>query len=328
MSVTVKKKNMKYLVLAAFLFLMLLVIYGFNLSFRLEIVVKLLIISTIFMTCPKMDFGIARVPIILVIGLFIVSLSGVVPDSKSFSRTAMIIALLLLLFPTRQKWIVVLIVIIPLWFLHDTTGSRTLLATLGLFTAQLIFLRYFDRPFLILIFVLAYPIGMYAIGYSFIFADGLLHASASNLARSTLVYALLDNIWSFPTGYPDASTYTNHLRISAQNLYSDEYNDPHNMLLSAIVWGGLPLLLIVVFSFSFGIYRTVLENSSHPGTILAASALAVNVSTQTLSFVNVLAFLFLAVYISRGNNRSSRAQLTRGGDQSTGSLPKQWNAVR
>lgn len=259
---------------------------------------KIAIISSTFIVIPRLKLGPWRQYSIIIASIIVIIRYGIVPDGKGFAVTSIVIALFVLLQSARFRLMIALLLVIPLWVVQDEVGSRGLQATIVVFFAQTIALRFFRRPFLIWAFPLTYPIIMAFLGYSLILGYDLVSPSVSNLARTTMIYTIALNLGDFPLGYADPATYYDQLSVFAQKLYSETYNDPHNFFMSALVWGGIPLLVASALAFYFGPYRAAAANTSSLSAVLASSALCVFVSTSTLSFSNVFFFFLLLLYIS------------------------------
>lgn len=282
--------------------------FVFDVSYRFEMVIKILIISMALLLIPKIKFGILRVPILLMLSLAVVLTSSIFPAGKSFSRTAVVCALLILLFAKRYRYLSVAIVVAPLWIVQDAIRSRALEFSILILFLQIIMLRFYKVPFLILTFIFVYLSGMMIVGHAFYLGDYPIHPSASNVARSTMVYSILVHVPEFPFGYKDLASYNTQLSLYMPQMFSHVYNDPHNLFLSALVWGGLPLFLIVTSTFYFGVYKKIQQKVHLPEVLFAGAALVVFCSTSTLSMANVLFFLFLIYFIAHGA-RQTEARL-------------------
>lgn len=260
---------------------------------------KVAIISSAFIVIPRLNLGPWRQTVILIISIIVIARFGAMADEKGLAVISIVIALLLV--PSqrgRYGLLIASVLMMPLLLVQDEVGSRALLVTVAVFFAQTVALRFFRRPFLIWASPLAYPVIMAILGYSFIFGFGLVSPSVSNLARTTMIYTIASNIVDFPFGYADPATYYYILGTFAEKLYSATYNDPHNLFMTAIVWGGIPLLLASALAFYFGPYRAAAANTNSFSAVLAASAICVFSSTSTLSFSNVLFLFLLLLHLS------------------------------
>ena len=267
-----------------------------NFGFKWELVLKILIINFIFLSVPKIELNLLYLPVIFIVSAISVFMSGILLDSKAFARTILIVALMMLSFRLKQNYIIVIIVLLLLWYVQGEIRSRTLQVICVVFVAQLCTLKYIKNPHFVWLFPLIYPLLLALVALLFLNGQGIIHDSASNLARSTILYSILINLYYHPFGFEDLSNCRSVIGNVVEKLYSDGYIDPHNLFASAAAWGGWPLLIFTMYSFYKGIYKTV-QNRNKPDSIFAAVVLSVLCSTQTLSLVNVLMFVLVLLYL-------------------------------
>lgn len=267
-------------------------------EFRVEMIVKITLISLWFMVVPSIRFGSALRAVLLASAIAVIATSSLSLDSKATVRAAVAIALLPAIFNVRMGPILFGGMLLALWLLQSLVRSRGLEITIVLFAAQMVLFKFWARPLLFLLFPWIYIIGMAGIGYSFIFFDGVIEATASNLARSSIIYSIIQGLPQNPLGYANEQDYLWSINPFALNLYSEDYNDPHNYFLSATVWGGLPLLLFSAWTFYAGIRDSLRSKTPDVAKTFAVSALIVFSSTSTLSLGNVIFMFFLIIFIS------------------------------
>lgn len=248
---------------------------------------------------PALNFGTYRNALLLVGALAVIATSSFTLDSKTTARTAIAIALLPAILRIRLGPTLFGAMLFGLWVLQDAIRSRGLEFTLALFVFQMLLFKLWPKPWLFYLFPLLYIAGLTTIGYFFIFADGIIEATASNVARSSIIFSIIQGLLQHPFGYLNEQDYFFNISPLALNLYSEDYNDPHNYFLSTAVWGGFPLLLFSMWTYYAGLRDTLSSTIPKGANAFAASALVVFLSSSTLSFGNVLFFGFLICFISQ-----------------------------
>lgn len=268
-------------------------------AFRLEMIVKVMLISFFFMVMPSLNFGTYRNVLLLLGALAVIATSSFTLDSKTTARTAIAIALLPAILRIRIGPAMFGAMLFGLWFLQDAIRSRGLEFTIAVFVFQMLLFKLWPKPWLFYLFPLVYVTGMATIGFLFIFADGIIEATASNIARSSLIFTTIQGLLQNPFGYLNEQDYFSDISPLALNLYSESYNDPHNFFMTTAVWGGFPLLLFSIWAYYIGLRDMISSTIPQAANAFAASALVVFLSTSTLSFGNVLFFGFLICFISQ-----------------------------
>jgi hypothetical protein len=291
-----------FLIACAFTFLLI-----FPISFRLEMIVKVLLVTFASAAIPYMKFDALKTPIVFALALITVLLFGVDIENKALSRTIIIIILIPAIFRLNFGLWYFVISGVAILFIQDATNSRGLQLTAYLFFAQIAVFRFWKFPILIWMTPLIYIAGMALLGLFYLSDVEYLRPTASNLARSSIIYSVLHYAPSFPFGYADEAHFFQYVSTYSINLYSDVYNDPHNYFLSALVWGGVPLLVISLWGL-YSLLRATLQTQAPTySNFFANSSLVVTLSTSTLSFANAMFIVFMIFFVAHfGNDRFSR----------------------
>ncbi|MFW2590043.1 hypothetical protein [Sagittula sp. SSi028] len=291
----VMSRSRAFLLLAIILMVSFLPLAG-QVGFRLEMVLKVLILAMSFVILTDIQMK-GLTPVLLCISMLGVLLTtGISLEGKGVVRSFIVVALLPAILGVRNGFFVYTFIFLAGWMVQDALNSRALQVALIIFALQYAQFRISKRPFVFLIFPLAYIAGMFGIGFSFIFGDGLVEATASNLARSSMVFTVVSNIHNFPIGYISLEQFYNTLSPLAFGLYSEEYNDPHNVFLTTLVWGGVPLMMLISFVYVKVINEMIRSGGRSAAATLSISALVSFFSTSTLSLSNVIFFMFLVLF--------------------------------
>lgn len=293
---------MLFLIACAFAFLLV-----FPISFRVEMIVKVLLVTFASAAIPHMKFDALKVPIALALALITVLIFGVDIENKALSRSIIIIILIPAIFRLNFGLWYFVISGVAIWFIQDATNSRGLQLTAYLFFAQIAVFRFWKFPILIWMTPIIYIAGMALLGLFYLSDVEYLRPTASNLARSSIIYSVLHYAPSFPFGYADEAEFFQYVSIYSINLYSDVYNDPHNYFLSALVWGGGALLVISLWGL-YSLLRATLQTQAPTfSNFFASSSLVVTLSTSTLSFANAMFIVFVIFFVAQfGDDRFSR----------------------
>lgn len=290
-------KFFKFL-LSVFLLLIVQTTSEWILNFRLEMIGKCLIIALVLSWVPYIRFGNVNKIVVVILAGIVILQSGLNIEAKGFSRVAIAIVILASLLQVKIRYLSPLLALCFLLFLQFELNSRTLLLVLLLTAFQYALLSVDRRLLIIKMTPVLLIAGFFYIGYSFAGGSDLIHASRSNVGRSTMLFAVLSGLNTYPFGFPTLELYDAQIETLAAHLFEADYRDPHNIYLSAAAWGGFPLLVYFYICF----WRFVSWVSSRsPRRIMDCfliSALAVYLSTSTLSLNNFIFLILLLVSIA------------------------------
>ena len=288
------------------LFILIEALGAFGAGIRLELVSKiLLLIALLHFFCHIKLRRNLEVTVVLLAVVLVFATTGFDIESKGFSRIAIsIFALSSVLLPMRTSRIVI-VALVSLAVLQPFLNSRTLLVVIALTTLQYFFV-FFDKKLLLTkSSPIALSVMLIYIGYAFISHVNLVHASVSNLARSTMLAAALDGVLKRPFGFSSLESYQAHLRSAALQISDSDYNDPHNVFFTALAWGGFPLLILLYYSFVKFI-SNALRHSPRASLVQCFwfAVFAIYMSISTLSLSNFV-FLILVAFMASKSVRTA-----------------------
>jgi hypothetical protein len=234
--------------------------------------------------------------------------SGLSLESKSSVRTIVVLFTLIAMVCGFRSAISIIAIIALLGYAGFLMHSRSLILASG-FAFGFCIIPFLSKRFRILI--LALPVGI-AISLAILGqlitsnVEGLfIHDSRSNVSRSTVHAAIIFDGNIFLRGFESLDEYQKILSENAFYLWSEEYNDPHSLFLTAYSWGGVGLLAITYLSFYRLIYRRSKEVELKDARLSAVLQviLAIHLATSTLSFISVAYMFFLSTSINVSSTR-------------------------
>lgn len=260
---------------------------------RLEMVSKLALLS--FLQVALSLQYLRRAKVIFLWGVLVYLFASIDDSlllSKQLPKILVCVALLASISGILgRNWIFIIIFALAAFVAYDL-ANRSFLALVAVFLV-LSLIPKGKRVFYLTALQPFYVLALAFIGYLFIFEVPIIAVTASNVQRSSMIYAAVVSLPWQPLGHSGVGEYIGFILYHGVGLYSDEFIDPHNYFVKSLVWGGVPLLTIYALS-TFLTFKNLLQGSQSTqfSCRLAVAAFSVQIALSTLSFQNVLIALF------------------------------------
>jgi hypothetical protein len=222
---------------------------------------------------------------------------------KSLSKPAVLIAPIFLRY-LPQNVLSVSAVFISIFLLSSAIGSRTLSLT-AVFFIVVYLVRFKNIRIMLLMGIPFLYIGISAyIGSKIDIGDPfLVDASRSNVARTVMIYGVLElmfNFKNFLLGHPSIETFNYSITDMSRAVHHSVYSDPHNIFISSFLWGGVINLSIIVVIWFKTCHNVLSVKKVKPWRVFILCVIAIHLSVATMSLFNTLILIGLIIYVQEG----------------------------